>query len=35
VKGGKKDRAELPETVAGVTGEDLIVDKFRLVYEEL
>ena len=35
VKRGKKDKADLPDSVAGVTGEDLIVEKFRLVYEEL
>ena len=35
VRGGKKDKPELPENVAGVCGEDLIVDKFREVYEQL
>ena len=35
VKGCKKDRPDLPETVGDVTGEDLVVDKFRQVYEQL
>ena len=35
IKGGKKDRPDLPETVGDATGEDLIVDRFREVYENL
>ena len=35
VKGDKKDRPDLPETVGDVTGEELVVDKFRQVYEQL
>ena len=35
IKGGKKERSELPETVEGTSGEANIVEKFREVYETL
>ena len=35
IKGSKKDRPDLPETVGGVTGEEVVVEEFRQVYEQL
>ena len=35
LKGGKKDKCDLPENVGGVSGEKNIVEKFCVVYEEL
>ena len=35
MKGDKKDKPDLPETVGDTSGEEPIVDRFRLVYEQL
>ena len=35
IKGGKKGSNSLPGMVAGATGESLIVEEFRKMYEEL
>ena len=35
VKGSKKNSCNLPDNVAGVSGEDLIVEEFRAVYSAL
>ena len=35
IKGSKKVHEDLPDTVAGVAGEDLIVEEFRLMYQKL
>ena len=35
IKGGKRSCADLPECVAGVNGENKIVEAFKNVYSEL
>ena len=35
IKGSKKADHDLPDLVAGVTGEDLIVEEFRKMYQTL
>ena len=35
VKGGKVCQNEVPDTVAGASGEEVVVDKFRDVYSTL
>ena len=35
IKGGKKNKLDLPESVAGACGEVNIVEKFRDFYEEV
>ena len=35
IKGGKKSAESLPDMVAGATGENMIVEEFRKMYEEL
>ena len=35
IKGSKKVHEDLPDSVAGVAGEDLIVEEFRLMYQKL
>ena len=35
IKGSKKTSCNLPDTVAGVSGEQLIVEEFRSVYRAL